>query len=358
MNLVRKSSGMNVLDVASSFSWKWFLKDLLPPDKSVKVFSTFSCGGGSTMGYKRAGFSVIGNVEIDKNMNAMYVKNHHPKYNFNMDLREFNALSDLPKELYNLDILDGSPPCSTFSTSGQREKSWGVEKRFREGQKKQVLDDLFFVFLETVKKLTPKIVIAENVTGLLIGNARGYVHEIVNGFHEAGYEVQIFRLNSATMEVPQSRNRVFFIANNQHFPKIEMKFEYPVIKFGEVRTVEGKSFQNKDAKYKKLLEIAHSTDKNIASVKKRFNGKSGGFNHSIVSDDDICPCMTSGGCKFRLYDRKYFSDGDYVNVQTFPQDYDFLGNNVQYVCGMSVPPNMMAHIAMQVWEQWLKHEMW
>ena len=44
---------------------------------------------------------------------------------------------------------------------------------------------------------------------------------------------------------------------------------------------------------------------------------------------------------------------DHINVQTFPQDYDFMGNNVQYVCGMSVPPNMMANIAMEVWKQWL-----
>lgn len=121
----------------------------------------------------------------------------------------------MPEELYNLDILDGSPPCSTFSTAGEREKNWGVEKRFREGQKKQTLDDLFFVFLDTVKKLQPKIVIAENVVGLIKGNAKGYVNEIIKRFHQLGYEVQIFKLNSMYMEVPQTRNRVFFIANNR-----------------------------------------------------------------------------------------------------------------------------------------------
>lgn len=42
-------------------------------------------------------------------MNVVYVKNNHPKYNFLMDLREFNKKADLPEELYNLDILDGSP---------------------------------------------------------------------------------------------------------------------------------------------------------------------------------------------------------------------------------------------------------
>ena len=62
------------------FDWSWQLKDL-NPEKDVKVFSTFSCGGGSSMGYKRAGFQVIGNVEIDKKINEMYKANHHPKYN-------------------------------------------------------------------------------------------------------------------------------------------------------------------------------------------------------------------------------------------------------------------------------------
>lgn len=137
------------------FDWKWYLKDI-KQDKDVKVFSTFSCGGGSTMGYKRAGFKVLGNVEIDKKINEMYVKNFNPKYNFNMDLREFNLLENLPQELYQLDILDGSPPCSTFSMAGVREKAWGKEKRFREGQKLQTLDDLFFVFLDTVKKIKSK----------------------------------------------------------------------------------------------------------------------------------------------------------------------------------------------------------
>lgn len=173
------------------FSWDWSLSEI-KQDKPVTVFSTFSCGGGSTMGYKRAGFQVLGNVEIDPKINAMYVKNHHPKFNYCMDLRDFNALDALPEELYALDILDGSPPCSTFSVAGKREAGWGIEKQFREGQKMQRLDDLFFVFLDTVEKLKPKIVVAENVVGLVSGNAKGYVNEIIKRFKELGYSVQLF----------------------------------------------------------------------------------------------------------------------------------------------------------------------
>ena len=95
-----------------------------------------------------------------------------------MDIREFNKLDDLPKELYNLDILDGSPPCTTFSMAGDREDSWGKKKKFREGQAEQTLDDLSFVFIDTVRKLTPKCVIMENVEGLLLGEAWSYVQRI------------------------------------------------------------------------------------------------------------------------------------------------------------------------------------
>ena len=70
------------------FDWKWRLSEIRH-DKPVSVFSMFSCGGGSSMGYKRAGFDVIGNVEIDEKINRMYVKNLHPRFNFNMDAREF-----------------------------------------------------------------------------------------------------------------------------------------------------------------------------------------------------------------------------------------------------------------------------
>ena len=55
-----------------------------------------------------------------------------------------------------------------------------------------------------------------------------------------------------------------------------------------------------------------------------------------------------------LYLSLCFYLNDFVNCQSFPQDYDFNGNNVQYVCGMSVPPNMMANIATEIYEQWLR----
>ena len=70
------------------FDYNWTLKDAIFTKDKGKVFSCFSCGGGSTMGYKLAGFDIVGNLEIDKKKNAAYVKNHKPKYNFNQDIRD------------------------------------------------------------------------------------------------------------------------------------------------------------------------------------------------------------------------------------------------------------------------------
>ena len=110
------------------------------------------------MGYKLAGFDVLGGVEIDPKIMAMYRENHHPRHSFLMGVQEFKNIpdSELPPELFELDILDGSPPCSSFSVCGNREKNWGEAKKFREGQAHQVLDDLFFYFIAVAKKLKPK----------------------------------------------------------------------------------------------------------------------------------------------------------------------------------------------------------
>ena len=137
------------------FSYRWFLKDGYPAQgiekHGLKVFGTFICGGGSTMGYKLAGYEHLGGIEIDPKVADVYNINHKPKYLFIEDIREFNNRNDLPKELYEIDILDGSPPCSSFSMAGNREKDWGKEKKFRDcnGLKIYITDEPSFI--KTIK---------------------------------------------------------------------------------------------------------------------------------------------------------------------------------------------------------------
>lgn len=339
------------------FPWKWNLTDLEKVEKNgATVFSTFACGGGSSMGYKLAGYTVLGNCEIDPRMAAVYKVNHHPKFSFEMDIREFNRLKEYPEELKHLDVLDGSPPCSVFSMAGEREQGWNREKVFREGQARQRLDDLFFTFIETAEVLKPRIVVAENVEGLLIGNAKGYVNEILKAFSAAGYEMQIFLLDSRWMGVPQKRRRVFFVGHRKDlkYKKLKLKFNERPILFKEIRSKDGIELQ--DGKTKEILKRRKKGDSSISDIHKRESGRNVGFTQPILQDDDVASTLTAGGTIYRFCDAKRVTKNDLINIQTFPQDYNFLNQDPQYICGMSVPPVMMAQVASQIWEQWLSDD--
>lgn len=343
---------MNVQNVGSNFNWKWYLKDLKDiSKKNIKVFSCFSCGGGSSMGYKRNGFEVVGCCEIDTKIAEVYKKNLNPKYLFVEDIRKFNQRKNevLPKELFNLDILDGSPPCSTFSLAGLREDAWGKQKKFREGQELQTLDDLCFEFIKTAKKLKPKIVILENVKGLIIGNAKKYATEIIKQFKEIGYETQIFLLNSKYMDVPQARERVFFIANNQKYPKLKLNFNNKIIPYKEIRCGITKPRKNTI-----VYKFASKSLKSAKEACKREKNKGSYFSSKIV---DLNKPLSTITATMNLIDPKTLGLLSWESVRngsSFPQDYDFGDQSPYFICGMSVPPNMLANISKEIYKQWLE----
>lgn len=340
-----------------STDWKWTMANDYPKEKNgLKVFSCFACGGGSTMGYKLAGCEVLGCCEIDPKMNEVYKANHHPKYNYLMDIRDFNKLDDLPEELYNLDILDGSPPCTTFSMAGEREESWGKKKKFREGQAEQTLDDLSFVFIETVAKLKPKCVIMENVEGLIKGEAWSYVQRIYKHLHEIGYKVKHWLLKGQFMGVPQTRHRVFFIAlrNDIDFDLeyLDMSFNYEPITYGEIKEGTMKPLRE-NTDYRRLTLEALPHEKSIADVNMRLHKKNSGFQTYLINDESIIPTLRS---KPDVIDRNavaYITKETIRNAQTFPSDYKFIPDttaNVGYICGMSVPPVMIKRIVTRLIE--------
>ena len=336
------------------FNYKWYLKDGYPAPNITKnnynVFGTFVCGGGSTMGYKLAGFNHYGGVEIDKRIADVYKENHKPKYFYNCDIRDFNKLNDLPKELYNLDILDGSPPCSSFSMAGNREKDWGKSKQFTEGQKKQVLDDLVFVYCETILKLKPKVFLLENVKGLIQGNAKLYVKQIVEKL-SINYKVQIFLLNAASMGVPQRRERVFIIGHKKEFvlPKLKLEFNEQSITFKQIDN----GILNKIQYKPRNCDLPYlSICKNNASIstvhpKKHF------FNSIKLDYDTVVNTIASGSTLYHPKQLRQLEDNELKQVGTYPIDYNFKDIEPKYLIGMSVPPVMTAQIANQIKIQWL-----
>ena len=311
------------------------------------------------MGYKLAGCDVIGCCEIDPKMNEVYVANHHPKYNYLMDIRDFNAIPDneLPEELFNLDILDGSPPCTTFSMTGKREETWGKEKKFREGQKSQTLDDLSFVFIKTVDKLRPRVVIMENVEGLLLGEAWSYVQRIYKDFSEIGYKVNHWLLKGENMGVPQTRHRVFFVAirdDLQVDPRdIDMVFNYSPITYGEIKSGIGDSINTNTKEYK-MLSIADHCDRTIADVYKRIGEKESRYSAAICWEENVLPTIVAKLFHYRGKEKTRISNIDIVHAQTFPEDYNFMSDShvaYEYICGMSVPPVMIKRIVQRLIEQ-------
>lgn len=323
------------------FPYNWMLKDAIFTKNKGKVLSTFACGGGSTMGYKLAGFDVIGHNDIDPDMIDVYKLNHNPKYSFLESIETFSKRKDLPKEFYNLDILDGSPPCSSFSIAGNREDDWGKEKIFREGQALQVLDTLFFDFIYLAKELQPKVVVAENVKGLLIGEAKKYVRKIYDEFDKAGYYCQHFLLNSETMGVPQSRERVFFVClrkdlSEQFLHQKDMFTIMPKIEFNfNENLIPIKNF----ASGKQKKETQNYSESRYGDVMLNVNRPS----NTITTDIN----------RYWLDENTLIDDKTVSLIGSYPLDYNHNGMNPQYVIGMSVPPVMTAQIASNIYDQWL-----
>jgi len=339
------------------FPYRWNLADGYPAKgikpNGCKVFGTFVCGGGSTMGYKLAGFTHLGGVEIDPKVASAYKANHNPKYLFVEDIRAFNRRTDLPDELYNLDLLDGSPPCSTFSMAGSREKAWGKEKVFREGQAEQTLDDLVFVYCETIAKLKPKVFLLENVKGIIQGNAKWYSKEIVRRMEANGYAVQVFCLNAASMGVPQKRERVFFIGHRKEFalPKLSLEFDEKPIVAGDVAKV--MVIVPDELRGTALSKDRWSRIKQGENFGKVANGSF--FSHERVDMDAVFNTIDTAAKHKKYHGEQFrkFTTAEYKQFGSYPLDYDFQSIEPEYLIGMSVPPVMTAQIANQIWEQWL-----
>ena len=348
------------------YPYEWTLKDATFTKDKGKVFSCFACGGGSTMGYKLAGFDVIGMNEIDPKMAECYIENHHPKYAYVEPIQEFKNRTDLPSELFDLDILDGSPPCSSFSMAGNREKDWGKEKKFREGQSEQVLDTLFFDFIDLAKLLQPRVVIAENVTGIIKGNAKDYSIKILKEFDKAGYQVNHFVLDASRMGVAQRRERVFFIGIRKDlanllpqndsmlfndFPLLDLVFFEPIIPFGKIQTSEGRPLSEFMTEIWRHREHG---DLDFSCTNERFRNKPNtGFGQNYAYKEKVIGTLTAKQDCFVKFDYpQYLSVEEKIKVGSFPTDYKFTANP-DFTIGMSVPPVMVAQIADRIYNQWL-----
>lgn len=341
------------------FSYRWRLADGFPAPgvtpNGRTVFGTFVCGGGSAMGYKLAGFDYLGGVEIDPAVAAIYKENLQPRHLYVEDIRDFNKREDLPAELYNLDILDGSPPCTLFSLNRgrKREDAWGKTKKFAEGQKEQTLEDLPFVWCDTVAKLRPKVCLMENVEGLVKGGAKAYCSNIIWKLGRAGYDAQLFVLDAQFMGVPQRRRRVFIVGRRRDLglPRVELNFQEPVIPAGEVRddTFGGEPLRDVSLRRWKLRRPG---DRCFGDISLRSEGAASNFTIKLVPKSEAAPTLVTARNAWYDIPRRA-NDRELLHFASFPEDYRG-GGKLPFLTGMCVPPIMTANIAYEINRQMFK----
>lgn len=347
------------------FTYKWNLKDLEKVTKNgYKVFSFFAGGGGSSQGYKMAGYDIIGCNEIDPRQMEIYLHNLKPKYHYLEDIRTFRLRDDLPKELFELDILDASFPCSLFSTANiKADEKKGKEVKFREGQAKQTLDDLAFETIYLVDKLKPKIAVFENVKGLLQEKNKWYVEQIYKQFDNIGYRICHHLINCADLGVPQKRERVFFFAvrkdinvpTNDIFgcePYLNLDIKEKHILFREI--YEKGSMENLLPKeMKKVWDLRIKEDCDMGKTNERTLNKISGFNFKYTFLDKVCTTLTPRNSNVLFDEPRVQSNLELLKCGSWSQDYDFKSQKVSYVLGMSVPPLAMYRISKEIQTQWL-----
>lgn len=195
---------------------KYYVDDVkrASAQKKFTAISCFAGGGGSSTGYRLAGGDILLINEFVEAAVETYTANFPDTKVLVDDIKKYTAedfLSMAGITKGELDILDGSPPCSAFSVAGKREKGWGKEKNYSDGKKQVAIEDLFYEFIRIAEGIQPKVIVAENVKGITFGEARSKLNAFINAFEDIGYDVTYEVLNGANYGVPQARERTIFI---------------------------------------------------------------------------------------------------------------------------------------------------
>ena len=196
--------------------------------KLFTVISTFAGGGGSSTGYRLAGANILAVNEFVESAIDTYKENYPNTPVLPDDIKTLSG-DDLMKAAGiskgELDILDGSPPCSAFSVAGKREKGWDQKKKYSDGKEVENIEDLFFEYIRIANDIQPKVIIGENVAGIMMGEAIKKYNEIINEFEKCGYEAIGKVINAADFGTPQARKRCFFVAvRNDVMEKVGLNF--------------------------------------------------------------------------------------------------------------------------------------
>lgn len=180
------------------------------PWNGLTVVSTFSGCGGSCLGFKMAGYRVLWASEFVPAAQDTYRANHAWTHLDTSDIRKVTAktiravIGDV-----EIDVLEGSPPCASFSTAGKTSKGWGQVRKYSDVE--QRTDDLFAQYVRLVGELKPRAFVAENVAGMVKGVSKGHFKEYLEQFRGLPYNVEARVIDAQNFDVPQRRRRLIFV---------------------------------------------------------------------------------------------------------------------------------------------------
>lgn len=327
------------------------LKENTEDGKHVFEFvSLFAGGGGSSTGYRMAGGKALAVNEFIPEAINTYRANWPSTYIFEGDIKKLNPddiLKQIGKEKGELDLLDGSPPCSAFSTAGSREKGWGKTKSYSDSKQTNV-EDLFFDYIRMIDGIQPKIFIAENVSGLAKGKAKGYLNEIMRGLRACGYTVSCKILDAKWLGVPQSRQRTIFVGVRNDLWREEFAGNLHPKPLKNIVTLaeafKGLTFSDKD--------ISETSLNRYAVYKLLTTLKAGQTHHKAFtlrknSPNEHSSCITAttgkiGARETYHWDNRAHTVAEIKRIMSIPDDYILTGDYSKQVerLGRMVAPFM------------------
>jgi DNA (cytosine-5)-methyltransferase 1 len=347
---------------------KVFTKNAGQKIKNTKKLTAIDlfCGcGGLTLGLKRAGFKVIGAVDIDSNSIKTYKANHPEVRVWENDIRMLDPMQikeDLCLE-NQLDLLAGCPPCQGFS----KMRTLNGRLKIKDSR-----NDLLFEFQRFVEILLPKTIMMENVPGL----ADDKIFDIFSKkMKELGYIGEKKVLNAADYGVPQRRHRLIYLAGLRN----TIEFANPAYARKTVRDAIGKlpkSGKSNDSAH----DISENRSKKVMRLIKKIPKDGGsrtdlprrnqlkchkectGFKdvYGRMAWDKVAPTITSGcfnpskGRFLHPREHRAITLREAALLQGFPRRYKFpTAENksaVALMIGNALPPPFIRHHAKSIYK--------
>jgi len=212
----------------------------------MRCYSLFSGIGGFDLALKNQGHTIVGACEIDRYARQIYQKN------FGRWPSEYDATEIIPEQLPDFELLCAGFPCQTFSIAGKRlgfEESRGT---------------LFFEIARIARQKRPRLLLLENVEGLLNHDGGKTFANILATLDELRYDAEWQVCNSKYF-LPQNRPRIFIIGHLRGKPTRKI---FPIV--SEENTIPSK---------KSIQKCRRNDIRNIWTVSMSEESRS-----SILSD--------------------------------------------------------------------------